>query len=39
MKSKNRECCFMPMAQDPKESGSDKYCSYRSILERQGELV
>ena len=28
MKVKNCECCFMPLNKDPKESGSDKYCSY-----------
>lgn len=28
MKSKNCECCMMPLSKDPKESGSDKYCSY-----------
>lgn len=28
MKAKNCECCMMPLSKDPKESGSDKYCSY-----------
>ncbi len=27
MKSKNCECCMMPLSKDTKESGSDKYCS------------
>ncbi|MDH4225800.1 MAG: zinc ribbon domain-containing protein [Deltaproteobacteria bacterium] len=27
MKAKNCECCMMPLAKDPKESGSEKYCS------------
>ncbi|HMQ11791.1 MAG TPA: zinc ribbon domain-containing protein [Oligoflexia bacterium] len=28
MKAKNCACCFMPLKQDLKESGSDIYCSY-----------
>ncbi len=28
MPTKNCESCFMPLAKDPKKSGSDKYCSY-----------
>ena len=36
MKSKNCECCYMPMAKDPKESGSDKYCSYCFV---NGKLI
>ena len=28
MKSKNCECCLMPLSKDPKISGSEKYCSY-----------
>lgn len=28
MKSKNCECCMMPLKNDTKDSGSDKYCSY-----------
>lgn len=28
MKAKNCECCMMPLHKDPKNSGSDKYCSY-----------
>jgi len=28
MKVKNCDCCYLPMAKDPKDSGSDKYCSY-----------
>ena len=26
--NKNCESCLMPLAKDPKQSGSDKYCSY-----------
>lgn len=28
MKVQNCECCYMPLKKDPKDSGSDKYCSY-----------
>ena len=28
MKNKNCESCMMPLAKDPGQSGSDKYCSY-----------
>ncbi len=28
MSTKNCECCLMPLKKDPKESGSEKYCSY-----------
>ena len=28
MKVKNCECCMMPLSKDPKNSGSEKYCSY-----------
>jgi hypothetical protein len=36
MKVKNCECCYMPMSKDPKESGSNKYCSYCFI---NGKLI
>ncbi|OQW55030.1 MAG: hypothetical protein A4S09_17005 [Proteobacteria bacterium SG_bin7] len=36
MKVKNCECCYMPMKKDPKESGSDRYCSYCFV---NGKLV
>lgn len=28
MKNKNCESCMMPLAKDPSQSGSEKYCSY-----------
>lgn len=28
MKAKKCECCMMPLSHDPKDSGSDLYCSY-----------
>ncbi len=36
MSNKNCESCMMPLAKDPKMSGSDKYCSY---CFRDGKLV
>ena len=36
MKVKNCECCYMPMTKDPKDSGSEKYCSYCFI---DGKLI
>ena len=36
MKVTNCECCYMPMEKDPKESGSDKYCSYCYV---NGKLI
>ncbi|WP_413289229.1 zinc ribbon domain-containing protein [Bdellovibrio sp. HCB337] len=36
MKVKNCECCYMPMDKDPKNSGSDKYCSYCFV---NGKLI
>lgn len=36
MKVKNCECCYMPMAKDVKDSGSDKYCSFCFV---NGKLI
>lgn len=36
MKVANCECCYMPMAKDPKDSGSEKYCSYCYV---NGKLI
>lgn len=36
MKVKNCECCYMPADKDPKDSGSDKYCSYCFV---NGKLI